>query len=172
MFETQSTPEAATRFKPELVKYDEGFVLEVSNPGSEVSFDGHVKTRDGEAFDVTQTVGTVVALDTVDFDGNRSIFVAGTAFDDLVCRIDVVDGETRYVIQSNPDFNGMLASRPMTVGARHDRLNQRKLRKASALPQTGIVDGSESKAAPEGVSSPVMLGSRLMLDFVASEKNQ
>ena len=176
MTEHTSTPEHIRSAKPELVRYDNGECeLVLDRPGIQVNFNTSLsgsRDRDSQAFDTAYNeVATMVGLDCRDYDGNRTIFVAGTAFDDLVCKLDIVEGKTLYTITEDLRFNAALAERPMTIGARHGRIGDRKLTKVYALPQTGVLDGSESRHAPAGASGPLGIASRLFQEHL-ERKNQ
>jgi hypothetical protein len=166
MIERIQTPESNRMPKPDLVRYSDGeFALVLDKPGTEVNFNARASgdlDPDNQSFDTTAyDHATMVALACKDYDGKKAIFVAGTAFGDLVCQLDIVDGRASYAIFEDPNFNAALAEKPMIIGARHDRLGDRKLTKAYALPQMAIGEASGAEHAPEGVSSPLAIATRL-----------
>lgn len=172
MIEHISTRERDFNPKPELIAYGDGeYAFVYDKPGAEVSFSaGREKLNpENQSFDTTDDIpGTMVALTAIDYDGNKAIFVAGTGYEDLVCQFDIVNGKTSYTIFEDPNFNTALAAKPMTIGARHDRLGDRKLTKVYALPRMQINnDTSSFNLAPEGVSSPLGIASRLFQEYLA-----
>lgn len=175
MKEHAPTPERSRNPQPGLIQYDDGeYAFVLDTPGATIHFDAAMS---GEldpvrtSFDTTSYMsGTMVALDCRDHDGNRSIFVAGDAYGSLVCKLDVKDGKASYVLFEDPDFNSALASAPMTIGARHDRLGGRKLAKAYAVPQMALdYTATGVKRAQDGVSSPLSVAARLFQDRINSQ---
>lgn len=176
-----STPESPRGGfdNPELVRYGSNdYVLEVTALGAQVDFNGSdLNDAVKGAFDLTgrgaRGDDTMVALECSDSEGKRVILVGGTAYNDLVCQLDIEKGkETTFRVWRNPAFNEAVAEAPMTIGAQHNRLGNMTLTKVSASPQTGISDGREDHIAPKGKISAISFASKKFAEYTAAHNRQ